>query len=132
MSIKINQGPEIELGYGVVTQLIKGKTRQISKSTSMSENEVIRAITFVSDNSLALQSGKERLVSVPEEMLIIHTGFHICIENGHKIRKRDTLRYHIENVAYAAPEAETRLERSSAQRRSISGTEMTQLAWGLP
>lgn len=111
MSIKINQGPEIELGYGVVTQLIKGKTRQISKSTSMSENEVIRAITFVSDNSLALQSGKERLVSVPEEMLIIHTGFHICIENGHKIRKRDTLRYHIENVAYAAPEAETRLEK---------------------
>lgn len=44
-------------------------------------------------------------------MLIIHTGFHICIENGHKIRKRDTLRYHIENVAYAAPEAETRLEK---------------------
>lgn len=39
MSIKINQGPEIELGYGVVTQLIKGKTRQISKSTSMSETK---------------------------------------------------------------------------------------------
>lgn len=111
MSIKINQGPEIELGYGVVTQLIKGKARQISKSTSLSENEVIRAITFISDNSLALQSGKERLVSVPEEMLVIHTGFHVCIENGNKVRKRDTLRHHIENVAYAVPEAETRLEK---------------------
>lgn len=111
MSIKINQGPEIELGYGIVTQLIKGKARQISKSTSLSENEVIRSITFISDNSLALQSGKERLVSVPEEMLIIHTGFHVCIENGNKVRKRDTLRYHIENVAYVVPEAETRLEK---------------------
>ncbi|EES99398.1 Hypothetical protein GL50581_3381 [Giardia duodenalis ATCC 50581] len=111
MSIKINQGPEIELGYGVVTQLIKGKARQISKSTSLSENEVIRAITFISDNSLALQSGKERLVSVPEEMLVIHTGFHICIENGHMVRKKDTLRHYIENVAYTIPEAETRLEK---------------------
>ncbi|TNJ26822.1 hypothetical protein GMRT_10599 [Giardia muris] len=111
LAVKINQGPEVSLGYGVVTQLIRGLMRKLARFTSLSEGEVIKSITFVNDNEIILQDGKERLISVPPQLLVVHTGYHLETINGQKVRKRDTLQGYLEENQYAAPDQESLIEK---------------------
>lgn len=111
LAVKINQGPEVALGYGVVTQLIRGLMRKLARFTSLSEGEVIKSITFVNDNQMILQDGKERLITVPPQLLVVHTGYHVETINGQKVRKQDTLQGYLEENQYAAPDQESLIEK---------------------